>query len=83
MNVAIEAVGFNHTPGDTRTGAVSVRRNFATPATLPEWPAGAPPVASVAAYVIAAVNESALMIQASLSFDARPAQQSLSALEED
>lgn len=65
MSVAIHSVLFNHTPGDTRTGAMNVRRNSQQPAILPEWQAGVTPD-SVAAYAIGSVDEMALSIHAEL-----------------
>ena len=69
MTLAIQAVLFNHDPGDTRTGALNVRRSFLQSATLPEWQAGVNRTAadSIAAYVLDAVDEGALSIHASFA----------------
>jgi hypothetical protein len=68
MTAAIQAILFNHRPGDTRTGALNVRRNLNRPARRPEWQAGVNTTAddSVAVYVNETVDESALSIQAAL-----------------
>jgi hypothetical protein len=71
MGVAIAAVLFNHQPGDTITGALSVRRNAAVPALLPEWELGVtdPPEESVAAYVMETVVPEFVTINAQLICD--------------
>lgn len=71
MALAIQAVLFNHSPGDPRTGALNVRRNFRRTATLPEWQAGVNTTAddSIAVYVGDQVDESALSIRAAFTSD--------------
>ncbi len=66
MSVTVHAVLFNHTPGDIRSGALNVRRNFRRPAILPEWQPGMSAADSVAVYVNDAVDETQLMIHAEL-----------------
>jgi hypothetical protein len=66
MSATLQAILFNHRPGDTRTGALNVRRNLHRAAIRPEWQSGINTVAddSVAVYVNDAVDETSLSIQA-------------------
>src|SRR5690349_5809491 len=66
MAISVQAILFNHRPGDTRTGALNVRRNLQQIAIRPEWQAGLHTAAedSVAVYVNDSVDETALTIHA-------------------
>ncbi|MCR8558131.1 hypothetical protein KXD93_10775 [Mucilaginibacter sp. BJC16-A38] len=69
MEIKIDAIKFNHTPGTIDTGALNIRKNFANAITAPEWTPVKTGKAAKAAYSIHDTSRKTITVQAKFTCD--------------
>ncbi|SFD26761.1 hypothetical protein SAMN05518672_1011363 [Chitinophaga sp. CF118] len=69
MKIKIHAIAFNHTPGAINTSALTIRKNYSTPISVPEWTPQTDGQNARAAYSIQDTAGQTITIYAQLSCD--------------